>query len=492
MPLVETLIAGAGVAVGKSLLNIWIENDPASAAAGSIAGLIGEKVKSALKKRDLERQFEKLGDKAAQHLETQLKKEFDGKLDENRLDIVANAAGDTLLEIPITAEIVIARNRDPKELTDYFLQQKSANPGLADPDNPNPPYTREDCDAYRRALFHAAQLIVDLSSQFPGYDQSVDAELLKRVDSISDQVIDGLEKAAGQDAEAFEGDYRNAVVRAFDRLELFGVDLSETNKRYRLSVAYVTLMVERLGQFETGDEPEDDEDAEIRDALPADEALAKFPRLFIRGAAGSGKTTLLQWFAVFAASRQLQGELAALNDSVPFLIKLRHFADSDLPRPEDFVAQASEAIAGAAPKTWAHQKLKSGDALVLIDGLDEMPNERREQVRDWLRDLMGVYPKARYVISSRPYAAEEGWLDADEFDDAELQDMAGWIEKNFGGFSYWDCLGLGTNEGVETSYGVSLDLDSMFGHTNLWQSDPTVGIGEASTRNLRIPRIFSD
>ena len=77
------------------------------------------------------------------------------------------------------------------------------------------------------------------------------------------------------------------------------------------------------------------------------------------------------------------------------------------------------------PDRWVHDRLRSGQAIVLIDGLDELAASRRNEVRDWLKDLVGTFPDARYVVSSRPYAAEEGWLAEQDFADVELQDMAG-------------------------------------------------------------------
>lgn len=183
-------------------------------------------------------------------------------------------------------------------------------------------------------------------------------------------------------------------------------------------------MIERLCPDAEDQERSDDQDGGIRDSMPADESLAKFERLFVRGPAGSGKTTLLQWFTVFTAAKRLEGELAKLNDCVPFLIKLRNYSDESFPAPEDFPKEASTAIAGSMPEGWVHKKLKAGDGLVMVDGLDEVSEDRRADVRKWLNDLTAAFPKSRFLLTSRPHAAEEGWLNADQFVDAELQDMA--------------------------------------------------------------------
>jgi hypothetical protein len=142
----------------------------------------------------------------------------------------------------------------------------------------------------------------------------------------------------------------------------------------------------------------------------------------ILGQRGSGKTTLLQWIAVRSASRDFQGLLAEWNDTVPFFIRLRQL-ERGLPSPEQFPALVSPAVSGAMPPGWVHDQLGSGRALVLIDGIDEVPESNRTQVRQWLKDLVGAYGESRFVVSSRPYAIDAAWQDLEGFGEAYLQPM---------------------------------------------------------------------
>jgi Leucine-rich repeat (LRR) protein len=82
------------------------------------------------------------------------------------------------------------------------------------------------------------------------------------------------------------------------------------------------------------------------------------------------------------------------------------------------------------PRNWVHERLNSADAVVLVDGVDEVADSRRGEVRKWLRDLVGTFPDVRLVVTSRPHAVEEGWLEADGFAETDLQPMEiGSIEK---------------------------------------------------------------
>lgn len=56
--------------------------------------------------------------------------------------------------------------------------------------------------------------------------------------------------------------------------------------------------------------------------------------------------------------------------------------------------------------TWlVHEQLRSCHAIILIDGVDELADDRREKARTWLRDLVADFPRARYVVTFRPAAA---------------------------------------------------------------------------------------
>lgn len=70
------------------------------------------------------------------------------------------------------------------------------------------------------------------------------------------------------------------------------------------------------------------------------------------------------------------------------------------------------------------EQLRSGRALVLIDGVDELTEVRREETRRWLRELVATFPAARYVVTTRPAAVPSDWLGRDDFDVAELEPMS--------------------------------------------------------------------
>jgi predicted NACHT family NTPase len=356
-------------------------------------------------------------------------------LDEGSQTAVALAVAQTLNQTGIDPALLAEHDLEPSKLAQYLLQANAGARHL---------FSSDEESLYQRIISEASELIVDIASQLPAFTERIFAEVLKRENILLARTEEILEevrriRASSQqnnpEAEAarFETEYRRAVVRKLDELELFGVDVSAASRRHRLSVAYVTLSVaqpELVGTTytnkisrEVDPEAEDVDDEDNRYIVAVDAALARTTRLIVRGQAGSGKTTLLQWIAVRSAAQTFEEPLAQWNDTTPFFIRLRQCAQDGLPAPEDFPRLVAPAIAGTMPARWVHNKLQAGRAIMLIDGVDEVAQSLREQVRVWLKELADTYPNVRLIVSSRPHAIGEGWLEHEGFDDAELQPM---------------------------------------------------------------------
>ncbi|SDJ76467.1 NACHT domain-containing protein [Nonomuraea jiangxiensis] len=186
-------------------------------------------------------------------------------------------------------------------------------------------------------------------------------------------------------------------------------------------MAYISLSVTatraRSAHESWHDAP--DEPATMR----AESALGQGRRTLLRGEAGGGKSTLLRWLAIRAARGEFEGELAEWNGCVPFLVKLRSYADRDLPRPEQLLDLTAGALSRLMPPGWAHRQLASGHAMLLVDGVDELTGAQRKAIRPWLRGLLAEFPAIRVVITSRPSAARSSWLEEEGFAPAFLERM---------------------------------------------------------------------
>ncbi|MGW7228989.1 NACHT domain-containing protein [Streptomyces cyaneofuscatus] len=218
----------------------------------------------------------------------------------------------------------------------------------------------------------------------------------------------------------FEGRYAEFMATSNSRVELFGLTLGRSAGGWPLEAAYIGLEVS--GEHGTADLL--GLDHPVRTTVRIEQALAERGRLLLRGPAGSGKSTLVQWLALNAARQTFGSELADWNRCVPFVLRLRAFTALEvLPAPEEFLRVAGVPLHGSAPAGWADRLLHHGRALVLVDGVDEVPDRLRKRTERWLKDLIIAYPRARYVVTTRPSAVPETWLSASGFEPHTLLAM---------------------------------------------------------------------
>ncbi|WP_339152855.1 NACHT domain-containing protein [Streptomyces sp. F41] len=215
----------------------------------------------------------------------------------------------------------------------------------------------------------------------------------------------------------YEAEYAKALGVAYRRTKIFGLDeLSRHDSEWDLDTAYLSLEAQAEAQHRISQ----------GSPLPQriDALLTDRPRVLLRGEAGAGKTTLLWWLAAHASARTLADDLAPLNGLVPFVVPLRTLRARGVtfPGPAELWSAAG-LVVDAAPEGWAGRVLEAGRALLLVDGLDEVPPEDREQAHTWLSRLLARYPDTRCVATVRPLAVEPDWLRSEGFEELRLLPM---------------------------------------------------------------------
>ncbi|WP_030203156.1 NACHT domain-containing NTPase [Streptomyces sp. NRRL S-87] len=288
---------------------------------------------------------------------------------------------------PLDADTVLAADFDPAELAARVRVPPGAGLSAA---------AEALCwELIRAACAHAADYLTTL----PSFGARADVELVRRAGELQ-RTVDRLADRADGAALAFEERYAAYVAQSYGRLQLFGLTLGSGRREWPLDLAYISLAVSaeqhHLQPGEPGPHPT---------TVKAERALGAADRVLLRGPAGSGKSTLLQWLAVHAARR----EDGPWRMCVPFVLRLRSFTTADaLPLPEDFLKAGGVPL--AAPPGWVEELMLGGRALVLVDGVDEVPQRLRGRTETWLRSLVSAFPKARYVVTTRPSAVPEDWL----------------------------------------------------------------------------------
>ncbi|MFJ9553721.1 NACHT domain-containing protein [Nocardiopsis sp. NPDC101807] len=401
-----------GAAVVKAACGLWLGNPLAQSAATTVVDLVQARVAGQRDRRRLERRFAEIEESIADRVVGQLEHEFHG-LDDNEREAAVLAVADAFERAGLTDRTLFEQDLDPLHLERYVRER---SPG-ATLDLGGPAVA-----LYDRVLPEACAYVLATASALPRFQAGAFTELLRRESLVLEhleEVLDRLPRRAEGRAEdpgtAFTTAYLRKAAQRWDVLELFGADVG--TRSYPLSLAYLSLRVSREPEhpqpgdrYETGDSG-------------VEQVLAAHPRTFLRGPAGSGKTTLLRWVGVRASRGDFPEEMASWNGLVPFLVPLREYVGRDLPEPAEFVRHTGRHLADQVPPGWVTGLLAGGRAVVLVDGVDELPRGQRESARRWLRDLLADFPSCRYVVTARPGAAGARWLDAEGFAGADLQPL---------------------------------------------------------------------
>ena len=155
----------------------------------------------------------------------------------------------------------------------------------------------------------------------------------------------------------------------------------------------------------------------VPDDLPLGEGAKINPLTFLNsgsqhvilGEPGSGKSTLLRFLALAGISLPLQQRYKVKPDvRLPILVTLRRYAEELKSRKNlsliDYIQESVTADFSlrAADLEFFEYYLQTGQAILLFDGLDELPNPAlKEIVRDRIQTLVTTYPGNTAVTTSR-------------------------------------------------------------------------------------------
>ena len=165
----------------------------------------------------------------------------------------------------------------------------------------------------------------------------------------------------------------------------------------------------------------DQRDVERQGREPSLAALsrAENQKLVLLGQPGSGKSTLVKYLALCLSGAGLQDAETNLESLIergwrlpallPILVVLRDYAAKGLPQKQSLWTYITTSLNNAGLAGCAQalsENLKQQGGILLLDGLDEVPEaqQRREQLRDAILQFAREFSRVRMVVTSRPYA----------------------------------------------------------------------------------------
>ncbi|MFH8698862.1 HEAT repeat domain-containing protein [Streptomyces chartreusis] len=155
-------------------------------------------------------------------------------------------------------------------------------------------------------------------------------------------------------------------------------------------------------------------------------ASADATRAVLLGDPGAGKSTVARYLALTLTSDRLAGPLEPLAGLLPVMVELRRYAEAGWRDRsfEEFLAHLYEHEGHAPSPALLRQRLGSGRALVVFDGLDELFDRQvRETVARRITGFAARYPGVRIVVTSRVIGYRRHLLDTAGFGHYMIQSL---------------------------------------------------------------------
>lgn len=258
---------------------------PAAAIGGSIVDFLKSKLNDRHAADEAARRFERLADASITSLVPLFEGERARGLDPQA---VALALAETL-DQHVDAKALIEQDLDADKLHRSVLRARPLK------ELEQQAYGPANIGLYRRALPVLLNEIVTIAPELKGFTVANSAEVLRRLNLLL-----GVEQARFKqevkERHAFERIYARCVLERWNKLELFGIDVSEdVQRRQELSIAYIAL---NLQNDVSGVRSQDRPGHLVTFNALLEQTSRRGPPLLVLGEAGGGKTTLLRWAAV--------------------------------------------------------------------------------------------------------------------------------------------------------------------------------------------------
>ena len=228
------------------------------------------------------------------------------------------------------------------------------------------------------------------------------------------------------DSHKFSKQYFKELLGETEKTYISGVEGITKKADFKIEVqsSYVPIYVKDLMTSSV-------ESSESSDSIhDAAKLIHDLRRILIRGPAGCGKTTLIQW-VIWSCDPFQVSEEGGLP-YFPIYIPLRRLDQSGIHKYslDDVLYEAlpTRTLKQHMPMNWLEELLsKNIDIILLIDGIDEVPDSKRSDVWEFINRISNEYSDLRMVLTSRHVSSvhlSDGQYREDLFQNKEAQEEA--------------------------------------------------------------------
>lgn len=288
-------------------------------------------------------------------------------------------------------------------------------------------YEKQQIQNYNENLENYGRLVIgmvspyifSLASLLPDFNHRANQRILQRQGEMGiqiDQILNILDRTKQEGLDHYPVQefsqkdrmaalqYRHISRNTSSKLSILGLDLPSFYTTSSIQNSYTSL-------YMSGSE---------FSRVSAEEAARRNKRLLIRGAPGSGKSTLLQWLTSLVCQIPWKFGSTGFDERIPFLIRTRELTDGEPPTLDQLPNLLLFDQSDDDKASWVDKLLKFGHGLLLVDGIDELQPNKRENFRVWIASILEQYPRTTCIVTSRPSAVEADWLATLDFTSGEI------------------------------------------------------------------------
>lgn len=303
-----------------------------------------------------------------------------------------------------------------------------------------------DHDAFMRSLSKSTTALVELVDRITEYDLKDDPREKDRTASSKEGVMDvegdiSIQEILAIFSAAYEGKwkwfktrveekaffeqaaqrYGREIWRRFNSIRVFGMTdevpldslfvrvniLEKNQEKYRDSIEFLHQNFDHTARtIKFGN---------TRTTKTGIETINSQDKMIVLGRPGAGKSTYLKSLALESIKKESQIK----DRKIPIFITLKELADKGYSLM-DFIAYQFDICSLEDASLFIEHLLEKGKCLLLLDGLDEVQEERKNDIIQEVIDLSKQYHKNQFVVSCR-VAAYNAWFE--KFADVEMADF---------------------------------------------------------------------
>ena len=258
-----------------------------------------------------------------------------------------------------------------------------------------------DINLLDQIIFHLSELFIDIYRIIIRFNQN-------RFETLSIETSDyfatfkthitnlssNLDNIKTNQTSNLESKYLDVIDRLYNQVEILGIELPVESRTYPLDLVYVPLPMKPIHSKNNNTRNETIEN------------IIENNRIIIQAEAGFGKSTLIQWLAVLSCKRNFTKEKLSLKNRIPFIINLRNYSKQNFPSYRDYPIITTHDkidISHEEQQRWIRTDvLQKGRGMVMFDGMDEIENDKRDEIVKRIEFLCDEFPDNIYIVTSRP------------------------------------------------------------------------------------------